>query len=782
MMSNCKRDESSDKKEQRIAVDHEASHSFLQLFQSTAILGKALELRWFGNNNPTNTPDSASSSTSAGGGGGRSQKDTRDRRRMQQHLTRMPFLIRNFQHHRCRPLSSRSVNRRREQLRNTRSKLKNINDMDTRKINILDGDYKYSRRCGQKAVEVCASFSKCGYSSKGVTSSCDASSVVKLPPKPRAPRHAFELFSTRNPRYKNKTEVELVEVWNCKLSDEETNNWVRKEIWDRRRYLYEKKIYDSCKFRAQKGFAIFSYFYFNKHNGTRGSHRYDDKSLVLVQLEKRTDRRCPFCYFDGITNRGLLLHLNTVHGSLAGDSHIVFNGGIDADNNLHISVKSFKRPRNRRMTLEPGADEFMYMNTHRYCSIIDNRPDIEQVAAKQFKIPFVSKPLHLTCLMDPAAKKKKIRQLEQQMNHNKQNGVSLHHPKTLSQYYPTKPIRQYYHSRTLQPMGSGDWDIDSDDEDDDEWKISVQEGLMNELDDVAGKEKIFMNIWNRFIHSHSLVSDSVIPRKCEEFLMSNLSFLKESSLRQQFLLHLFNMWDNSLISSKAIITLMGKFDAYSLNSKRKPSETDRSSRDSAPVSGKKRKTESEGGNTHLELDKEEVSATFEQEEIPVAAASAVERTDVTGEAETVDKKRAGTDQRDINILTIKLNKSNKTDSIDRCIADSSNADHCIDSISKKAGDGTNKNTNFQTEKDSMCATKVTATSLEIADAPIQLVDNDINSHSKCDSNAPTNERDVDASTAPIDTSTNVSKVKFPPVELSRSDHSSKGGDVGCASS
>lgn len=151
---------------------------------------------------------------------------------------------------------------------------------------------------------------------------------------------------------------------------------------------------------------------------------------------------------------------------------------------------------------------------------------------------------------------------------------------------------------------------------------------MNELDDVAGKEKTFMNLWNRFIHSDSLVSDSVIPRKCEEFLMSYLSFLKESCLRQQFLLHLFNLWDNSLISSKAILTLMGKFDAYSLSDKRKPSETDRNTRAGLPLSVKKRKAESEGGDTHLELNKEEVLASIEQEKL---------ETDVIGKSVNIDK-------------------------------------------------------------------------------------------------------------------------------------------------
>lgn len=41
---------------------------------------------------------------------------------------------------------------------------------------------------------------------------------------------------------------------------------------------------------------------------------------------------------------------------------------------------------------------------------------------------------------------------------------------------PNGPIRQYYHSSTMEPLEEGDWSIDSDDDEKtDEWRIKLSE-------------------------------------------------------------------------------------------------------------------------------------------------------------------------------------------------------------------------------------------------------------------------------------------------------------------
>mmetsp|Transcript_6022 Transcript_6022/g.8783 ORF Transcript_6022/g.8783 Transcript_6022/m.8783 type:complete len:109 (+) Transcript_6022:126-452(+) len=54
--------------------------------------------------------------------------------------------------------------------------------------------------------------------------------------------------------------------------------------------------------------------------------------------------------------------------------------------------------------------------------------------------------------------------------------------------HPNGPIRQYYHSRTMEPLEEGDWLVDSDDDEEaDEWqnKLSEQVSTMNHVTSIA---------------------------------------------------------------------------------------------------------------------------------------------------------------------------------------------------------------------------------------------------------------------------------------------------------
>ncbi len=69
------------------------------------------------------------------------------------------------------------------------------------------------------------------------------------------------------------------------------------------------------------------------------------------------------------------------------------------------------------------------------------------------------------------------------------------------------------------------------------------------------------------MRSHTLLGDHVLPRKCEVFLSMHLPLLTQYDLRQQFMLHLFNLWDNSLLSSIGVAALMKRYDAFALDEK-----------------------------------------------------------------------------------------------------------------------------------------------------------------------------------------------------------------------
>ena len=66
--------------------------------------------------------------------------------------------------------------------------------------------------------------------------------------------------------------------------------------------------------------------------------------------------------------------------------------------------------------------------------------------------------------------------------------------------------------------------------------------------------------WNSYIKSHNLIPDSDIPQKCLQFIQSCAHKVSSISFRNNLLLHLFNLWDNGIISSKHIALCMDIYD------------------------------------------------------------------------------------------------------------------------------------------------------------------------------------------------------------------------------
>jgi hypothetical protein len=77
-------------------------------------------------------------------------------------------------------------------------------------------------------------------------------------------------------------------------------------------------------------------------------------------------------------------------------------------------------------------------------------------------VPFVKRPARNIALLDRAVRRKKARLLEE-MGADERDRMRYDLDDKV-------PIRQYYHSKTKQPMLNGDWDVDSDDDStDDSW-------------------------------------------------------------------------------------------------------------------------------------------------------------------------------------------------------------------------------------------------------------------------------------------------------------------------
>ena len=110
-------------------------------------------------------------------------------------------------------------------------------------------------------------------------------------------------------------------------------------------------------------------------------------------------------------------------------------------------------------------------------------------------------------------------------------------------------------------MRQGEWVEDSDDESDDSWIEKKSSLLIDEFDDVSEKEKYFLKLWNCFVNgSHKLVADRGVPTRCTEFIKVHGIDIAQQNMRDLLLLHFCNLWDEEILSSDHISTLMALFD------------------------------------------------------------------------------------------------------------------------------------------------------------------------------------------------------------------------------
>ena len=120
--------------------------------------------------------------------------------------------------------------------------------------------------------------------------------------------------------------------------------------------------------------------------------------------------------------------------------------------------------------------------------------------------------------------------------------------------------RDYYHSQTCLPITHAQLDNDSDDDVDQSWIVETEEKLLDEFDDVSPKEKLFMKLWNRHIRIFKIYADHNVPGACEELALKCGDYIRQHDLRANFLLHLYNLWDNGLVNSGHIMQIMRVLD------------------------------------------------------------------------------------------------------------------------------------------------------------------------------------------------------------------------------
>eukprot|EP00543_Licmophora_paradoxa_P001395 CAMPEP_0202459278 /NCGR_PEP_ID=MMETSP1360-20130828/34258_1 /ASSEMBLY_ACC=CAM_ASM_000848 /TAXON_ID=515479 /ORGANISM="Licmophora paradoxa, Strain CCMP2313" /LENGTH=295 /DNA_ID=CAMNT_0049080275 /DNA_START=1 /DNA_END=888 /DNA_ORIENTATION=+ len=171
-------------------------------------------------------------------------------------------------------------------------------------------------------------------------------------------------------------------------------------------------------------------------------------------------------------------------------------------------------------------------------------------------IDFVKRSLVNIVSMDKATRVKKMRLL------NEQGAPSS----AVTQFQPNsdEPVRQYYHSRTNEPMVDGEWDHDSDEESDKAWFEKMSEDLIDDFEDVTDSEKLFIFMWNRFMKSHTVVPDLAIPNRCLRFIRMHTAAMEKHNLRHELNLHLMGLWDHRLLSQSHLHFLMKEYDKLAM--------------------------------------------------------------------------------------------------------------------------------------------------------------------------------------------------------------------------
>lgn len=119
--------------------------------------------------------------------------------------------------------------------------------------------------------------------------------------------------------------------------------------------------------------------------------------------------------------------------------------------------------------------------------------------------------------------------------------------------------RLYYHTLTCLPVHPKDLDVDSENEIDPPWLQQKTKQMIDEFTDVNEGEKELMKLWNLHIMRENYVGEIQIPLACEMFIDLHAKELFDRNLYKNFVLHMCNLSDYSLLTPDALHKTIQKF-------------------------------------------------------------------------------------------------------------------------------------------------------------------------------------------------------------------------------
>eukprot|EP00057_Strongylocentrotus_purpuratus_P032568 XP_788076.2 PREDICTED: polycomb protein suz12-A [Strongylocentrotus purpuratus] len=239
------------------------------------------------------------------------------------------------------------------------------------------------------------------------------------------------------------------------------------------------------------------------------------------QTEARDNLRCPWCALNCQRLYSLLKHLSTCH-SRFNFTYVPHhkNARIDVAINEHYDGSYSGNPQNL-ITSHMGY-------------------------AFQRNGPCRRTPVTQVIVMKPLRQKESLQEFQE----GEKADYLTQRP------YISGHNRTYFRTHSLQPIRPQEMDEDSEDEIDPDWIKERTRMMIDEFTDVNEGEKELMKLWNNHCMKHNFIADSQIPWACSMFLEVHGEDILRENLTSNFLLHLINLYDFSLLHPQLIPRFM----------------------------------------------------------------------------------------------------------------------------------------------------------------------------------------------------------------------------------
>lgn len=112
--------------------------------------------------------------------------------------------------------------------------------------------------------------------------------------------------------------------------------------------------------------------------------------------------------------------------------------------------------------------------------------------------------------------------------------------------------RLYYRTLTCLPLRPQELDLDSEDEMTPAWLPDKTVNMIDEFTDVNEGEKELMKLWNLHCLKYGYIADCEIPQACQKFVEDYGKDILKKGLWKNFLLHMTNLFDFSLIRQEIL--------------------------------------------------------------------------------------------------------------------------------------------------------------------------------------------------------------------------------------